>query len=111
MNNGDFLWLLTITVSQVLNLVATLYSFRRNPPVTEELYKDFATKDDLKEVCRKKDQELITHTQHEDDVHGEIFEIIRTMQKTHSEDLKIIERAVGKLEGLVEALSKHKTPS
>ena len=95
MSDGDFLWKLIAVLSNVMCLVTMLFSLRRSPPISEELYKDFATKEAL--------NELKTHNSA---VHKELFELTRQMQKAHSEDLKTIERAVGKLEGVIGELKK-----
>lgn len=99
MSEGNFLWLLIIVLSQVASLIANLYSLRRKPPLTEQLYKEFVTKPELSEISTKRDQEIALLKAHNDEVHKEIFAIQRQMQSAHHEDLKIIERTIGTLEG------------
>ncbi len=105
-SNGDFVWLMIITGSQIVNLIATLYSFRRSPPISEELYKDFVTKKDLLENCKKHYEEVQSFREHNTEVHSEMFKQIDQLQKAWSEDLKTLERAIGRLEGIISVVHK-----
>jgi len=107
MSDGDFLWKLIAVISNVTCLVAMFYSFRRKPTIPEELYKDFVSKGDLSDICQKRDQEIAILKQHNEEVHDKLFSLTRQMQLAHSEDLKVIERAVGKLEGIIEQIRKQ----
>ena len=47
MSDADFAWKFIMTVGVLMALIKPLLPARRNPPVTEELYRDFATKVEL----------------------------------------------------------------
>lgn len=101
---GQFLWLLIITISQVAQLASTLYGFRRKPPLAEELFKKYVTKDDLEKTCARhlREQEQFAEFKaHQDKVDAEIFGRLTAIQKYMAD----IERAIGKIEGHIEAMS------
>ena len=68
------------------SIAAVIRTFRRQPALSEEVYKTFATKDDLKELKH-----------HIDDVKTEIDRKLASGDKC----FKDMERVIGKLEGFL----------
>ncbi len=73
MSEADFLWKALVVLSVIVSVVATpialLINSRRRPTLTEELYRDFATKQDLAALR----SEMMTVT-------GEIFSVTRKLK-------------------------------
>lgn len=126
MSDADFLWKL-ITISMMLatlagTIISVVVALRRKPPLVEELYRSYATKAELEEsfksfrasqsiVCdrharelqearRARDEELRELREHNDSVHKELFGVIRSTQEAIHKDVQVLERAIGRLEGI-----------
>jgi hypothetical protein len=106
MSDGDLLFRIVVLAAMVTNLIATLASFRRRPPITEELYKEFALKEELDAAFAKAEKNLTERIVHSDKIHVEIFGIIRTGQAASAQNFQDLERAIGRVEGLVQNINK-----
>lgn len=98
MTDADFLWKLIIVGTMVVQLIASIISMRRKPPVQEELYKNYVTKEYLEKTCarhQREQEQFADFKAHQDKVDSEIFARLTSMQKY----LADIERAIGKIEG------------
>ena len=105
MNEGDFLWLAILSVSQVANLVATLSSFRRKPPMAEELYKDFLAKSDHELKCKEIQRRMEALDNHNTATHVQIFAAIRQNQVAVQTDFQTLERGLGRVEGQLKRIA------
>lgn len=104
MNEGQFLWLLVLTLGQVSTLVVNLYSLRRKPPVIEELYQQYLRSDDHSRICEGTQQKIAGLDAHNVQTHKEIFDVIRTNQAAVQADFKTLERGLGRVEGKLEKI-------
>ena len=105
-----FMMRLLGAISFLLGLVATVLaiamSFRRKPPLSEEVYKDFVRRTEFAAV-----QEAIKLMAPRTEVDalraeylktvGEVFEILRQMKHAYEQDFKSVERALGRFEGIL----------
>jgi hypothetical protein len=118
MNEGNFLWMLIVVLTAVANLVSILYSLKRKPPVTEELYKDFLAKVDHDAQCNKISSQFEALDNHNTQTHEQIFRLIRLerewatqriaeTQKAVQEDFKTLERGLGRVEGKLDSRARE----
>jgi len=87
-DQGTFLWLLVITVGQIVQIVVGLASLRRKPPIAEEIYRDFATK---AELCAMREEFRQTLS--------EYFQRQHINQSAIDDKFQAIMRSVGEIEG------------
>ena len=106
MNEGNFLWMLIVVVTAIANLVSLLFSLRRRPPVSEELYKDFLAKSDHEAMCLTIKGRFETLDNHNTKTHELIFETIRQNQKSLQQDFQTLERGLGRVEGKLDGVVK-----
>lgn len=128
MNEGQFIWLAIITGSQVLQIIVSVYSLKRKPPVSEELYKDFLSKAEHESKCTEAKKAVATNVDtvaalveateknlelqiqaidarvdlldgHNTETHLEIFGAIRDQNASVQADFKVLERGLGRVEG------------
>lgn len=107
MSEGNFLWLLILTLGQVMAVVSSIYSMRRKPPLAEELYADFARTRDIEQIIDRWDRELAELRAHEEKVHAEVFAQIRNASASHQADFKTLERAMGRIEGILQEMKRQ----
>ena len=118
MTDGDFLWKMIIVTTAVMGLIGTGVSiwaiFRRNPPLPEELYRDFLRKADHEKMCAAVNGVFQALDKHNSDTHKEIFKTIREESSKQAEtiadyqakiheDFQAIERGLGRVEGKLES--------
>jgi hypothetical protein len=117
MNEGQFLWMLLIVLGQLVSLAATLYGFRRKPPISEEIYRDYLRTEVHAAMCREKQVAGIAQFEsmgerihaldhHNTETHIEIFKAIRLNQIAVQEDFKTLERGLGRVEGTLTKIVK-----
>lgn len=110
MTEGNFLWLLIVVTTAIGNLISVFVNLRRKPPMVEELYRDFVRKSEHETQVKSYADRISALETHNDNVHAELFGLIRDTQKqimdmmsqNHAAiqaDLKVFERALGRLEG------------
>lgn len=92
MSDGDLLWKLVGIAMVLLNGFTMLVALRRKPAITEEMYRDFATKEELRQLRA----EFLKTA-------AEIFDISRQLKQSLSD----LNHAVGRIEG---ALSRCPGP-
>ena len=110
MSPADWLWTGLGVVALVVGLVAALFSLRRRPPLAEELYRRFATKEDLATVeirCKAPDdfvtgQALAALDARHERTSAELFKQIREMRGDMSKGFQDTERYIGRLEGKID---------
>lgn len=94
MSDADFAWKLFIIVNSFVSLVAMIIgvyaSLRRNPPVAEELYRHYATKDDVRQL---RDEFLKTM--------AEIFDVQRKMKETTDATFMGVQTKLGFVDGML----------
>ncbi len=60
MTEGNFLWMLIVVVTAIANLVSLLFSLRRRPPVSEELYKEYLRRAEHDPMCAAVKNRLVS---------------------------------------------------
>ena len=94
MSEADFLWKGLIVVAAIMSAIGTPLSVwlssRRTPPVTEELYRDFATKEEVRQLR----QEFLSTS-------GEIFDVMRKLKESLDESMRPLVAQINRLEGVL----------
>ena len=97
-----------IGIQGLLTLVNSALSFaaffKRQPPI-EQTLAEYAKSDALSELETRKAAAIAMLEAKNDQVHGDIFGIIRKLQASQETVFRDIERVIGRLEGKVESLS------
>jgi hypothetical protein len=112
MNEANFLWMLLVVSTAVVNLISMLVNLRRKPPMSEELYKNYLPKDDHAAMCEAIKTRVDARDNHNTETHVEIFNLIRAErewattqieqnQKAVQADFKVLERGLGRVEGIL----------
>jgi len=95
MDQGTFIWLALISISQIVGIIANVHSMRRRPSTQEELYKDFVSRVacDARH-CREASERQVTNA-----------DLADRLKKGDQLFLNV-ERALGRIEGQLEQLNK-----
>lgn len=91
MTDGDLLWKIIGISSVLVNLILALKALRRDPPVSEELYRDFATKTEVKQLR----EEFLKTT-------GEVFEVLRHVGDKFAHEVSTLTAQVNRISGILE---------
>lgn len=91
MTEGQFLWLAAITIGQVVGIVVGISSLRRKPALSEELYRDFATKEELRQLRT----EFLSTA-------GEIFHVTRQLKESSEQSMRELSSALHRVGGIIE---------
>lgn len=83
-------WIVVLTLIQLSGLAASIISMRRTPPVAEEMYRDFATREELRQL---RTEFLKTS--------GEIFDVMRTIKNDLQTTSVHFASQVSRLEGIL----------
>ncbi len=120
MTEGNFLWMLIVVVTAIANLVSIIFSLRRKPPVSEELYREYLRKSEHETMCAAFKNRFDALDNHNSDTHVKIFNLIREEHESSTEsirkmtsdiqqhmnilhaDLRVLERGLGRVEGSLE---------
>jgi hypothetical protein len=117
MTEGNFLWMLIVVVTAIANLVSILFSLRRRPPVSEELYREYLRREEHNTLCAAMKDRFDALDSHNSETHVEIFNLIRAEREWTTEnirrmttdiqhnlnglhaDFQVLERGLGRVEG------------
>jgi hypothetical protein len=88
MSDGELAWKIVLILNNVMALVMAFAAMRRKPPVQEELYKDYATKDDVRQLR----SEFLKTT-------GEIFDVQRNIRAATDETFMEVKQKLGYIDG------------
>lgn len=102
MSNGDFLWQLLLVLNLVTSVVVGIVSLRRRPPIAEELIAKYATKEELRSAI----QAIECRCGEERTSRARIYEKIEEVRKEFNNAIRLIERAVGAIEGAIGTMKK-----